>query len=1023
MEEAWIEQLLRDGRLTAQELESAREQQKSRGGSLSRHLVDQGSVRRGDLMVATAKALQIPPAPLSRLLKPDLSLVDEIPRRTLVRLCAVPFMRRGPSLCIAIGRAERKEEVRALNPKSGAPIELFAAVESDVQDAIESLCGPEPTEVGPFRAAGAFVSDAAPLFIPRDEPPEAPQPDSTRTETFDPFADLGDSLPRKGGTLLIPGEFFGQTEQAGATTAGVVRAPVPVSVADPFESALADAAHAPETLGGPSATEKSAAVAASPPESPMQQPMTGDAAGDFASNRTAEADTSVDPFADAPPPLGARGQTVLEEMKPRPDAGAAESELEHESISPDRSALLDEPSPTVRVSFASLEAESKPAVAISTVVDRPSPEPVEVPAVTVRVVPEALSPVGQVENSTAGDATASEAVSTVSLHRSLVSAPEPAPSALPRTGGRPVEATPAATVAADPFADAPPVTPNRGETVLLEREPAKAEPFASPSPRRYSPDAVVPPQPEPERGLVRLDSAELSSEPDFVEPGKDTSLFAEPGALLSADDDFLGFQTAPAVERSTTGNAPQKVPTEIATVVTEGGAPQPIAAQPIALDLVVVEGGSAAPHDVDAVWAETGSAAGFEPPREREVTVEWREPPAGTSEDAPSSGEPLQREVTVQWTPPADAEPRGPPPVVGKAAQSAKPQPAAPTDFLKQPTKPLELPQEAEADLPEAEVVPDDAEGETPSARHAAPTPKPTWEQERTAERRAKPTTPSPRPRKTEISYTELRTVQGVPRIEIDGSRMATAPGMLIPEEPVTVDNPLPAVAAHASSSPEPVTDEIAIDIAESSAVHSLTGLGIPQRQSAPITPALAYTAQVQAEIQRAKATGADRETTNIYALDKLAKGEAQAAVADLENDVRRRIDSALNEGDVSQALLRYFGDLFGRVILLERNGDRLIGIKGRLLVWPAHRMHDLDFPVEVFPRRPVEWMAIPSTPVMAKLADALGHVPGVLVTTISPHKGKAWVVCAESGPLNSPPRAVVQLCASAADALSRVRF
>jgi hypothetical protein len=246
---------------------------------------------------------------------------------------------------------------------------------------------------------------------------------------------------------------------------------------------------------------------------------------------------------------------------------------------------------------------------------------------------------------------------------------------------------------------------------------------------------------------------------------------------------------------------------------------------------------------------------------------------------------------------------------------------------------------------------------------------------------------------------------------------------------------PIPSDDSDSKTSPgirvevaEPVIDDFSIDIAESSAVHPVAP-GITHRGTASpapsvaIPPALAYTAQMQAEIEKARASGMDREPTNIYQLDKLAKSEAKAAVAEFEEDVGRRLDGAQNEGDVIQALLRYFGDTLGRVLLLEKNGERLIGIQGRLLAWPANRMHDLDFPADVFPKKSVDWMAIPPAPVWSKLSDALGHVEGMLVTTVNPRKGKPWVICAESPRVDSPPRSVVQISARAADALSRVRF
>jgi hypothetical protein len=131
----WANAGVKAGAVSPAQLDAALSLQRERGGQLETCLFALGSVRRGELLQLLAREHRIPPAPPSRVLRPNLGLAGSADAQLLVDLKAIPFGREGETLLVAFGDPTlvgRAKEV------PGA-VRAFLALEADVDAGLSVL--------------------------------------------------------------------------------------------------------------------------------------------------------------------------------------------------------------------------------------------------------------------------------------------------------------------------------------------------------------------------------------------------------------------------------------------------------------------------------------------------------------------------------------------------------------------------------------------------------------------------------------------------------------------------------------------------------------------------------------------------------------------------------------------------------------------------------------------------------------------------------------------------------------------
>jgi hypothetical protein len=213
--------LVQRGVVTREALYEALRLQRSSGGLLGSCLLELGVVRRGHLLQALAGHLKRPPAPPSRVIRPDPALAALYDAALLRRLRAVPYAY--GRQCIHVAFADPRflpalEALRGPQPDDGILLRL--AVEPDVAAGLDSLYGPAPEEAGGARQ-------------PVHRPPRV------ISVTEDSGADLS-SLGLGGTPAKTPGP-----KRPVAAPAGARPVPAPAHVGAPLRAQPAAAAPVP----------------------------------------------------------------------------------------------------------------------------------------------------------------------------------------------------------------------------------------------------------------------------------------------------------------------------------------------------------------------------------------------------------------------------------------------------------------------------------------------------------------------------------------------------------------------------------------------------------------------------------------------------------------------------------------------------------------------------------------------------------------------------------------------------------
>ncbi|MDF1563472.1 MAG: hypothetical protein P1V51_10520 [Deltaproteobacteria bacterium] len=157
--------LVREGLIDREALYEALRLQKEEGGLLGTCLLTMGHLKRGQLLQALARHLSIPPAPPSRVIRPDPDLQYRFDAAPLLRLRAVPYARgaRGEiQLAFADPRSlPALEELRT--DARGEEILLRVATEPDIEAGLAAL--------GIDRGAQAGLPPGDEAASPQPEPP------------------------------------------------------------------------------------------------------------------------------------------------------------------------------------------------------------------------------------------------------------------------------------------------------------------------------------------------------------------------------------------------------------------------------------------------------------------------------------------------------------------------------------------------------------------------------------------------------------------------------------------------------------------------------------------------------------------------------------------------------------------------------------------------------------------------------------------------------------------------------------
>lgn len=132
---AWAKAGMKAGAVSPAQLDAALSLQKERGGQLETCLFALGSVRRGALLQLLAREHRIPPAPPSRVLRPNLAMAGAADAQLLVELKAIPFGREGETLFVAFG----DPALVARSREVPGTVKPFLALEADVDAGLSVL--------------------------------------------------------------------------------------------------------------------------------------------------------------------------------------------------------------------------------------------------------------------------------------------------------------------------------------------------------------------------------------------------------------------------------------------------------------------------------------------------------------------------------------------------------------------------------------------------------------------------------------------------------------------------------------------------------------------------------------------------------------------------------------------------------------------------------------------------------------------------------------------------------------------
>jgi type IV pilus assembly protein PilB len=122
--------------INKKQLADALEIQKSKGGSIPDILVEQGAITHDQMLKALSMKFAIPTVDLK---KSEISenVIKLVPVETAKRLKIMPISRSGNTLCLAAADPTVASDTKSLKLLTGSEIQVFLALDSDIQKAIE----------------------------------------------------------------------------------------------------------------------------------------------------------------------------------------------------------------------------------------------------------------------------------------------------------------------------------------------------------------------------------------------------------------------------------------------------------------------------------------------------------------------------------------------------------------------------------------------------------------------------------------------------------------------------------------------------------------------------------------------------------------------------------------------------------------------------------------------------------------------------------------------------------------------
>jgi type IV pilus assembly protein PilB len=137
--------LLRRGALTAEALTQAQERAQQGGVRLEKYLLDNSLISATEATLSLAEYLRMSPITLARF-TPDPRIIEMIPAELLRKRLALPMMKAGGMLVVALGDPFDIMAIDELHVVAGLQIMPLVASEKDIQDALAKALAPAEAE-------------------------------------------------------------------------------------------------------------------------------------------------------------------------------------------------------------------------------------------------------------------------------------------------------------------------------------------------------------------------------------------------------------------------------------------------------------------------------------------------------------------------------------------------------------------------------------------------------------------------------------------------------------------------------------------------------------------------------------------------------------------------------------------------------------------------------------------------------------------------------------------------------------
>ena len=130
--------LIKNKVITAEDLETAREEAQGNGIRLEKFLIEKKLVKPEDMALALSDYLKMPPIHLARF-TPNPQLMESIPREMMTKRLVIPICRVGKSLTVAVGDPFDLMAIDELSVKTGLQVTPLVAAETDVAEALARI--------------------------------------------------------------------------------------------------------------------------------------------------------------------------------------------------------------------------------------------------------------------------------------------------------------------------------------------------------------------------------------------------------------------------------------------------------------------------------------------------------------------------------------------------------------------------------------------------------------------------------------------------------------------------------------------------------------------------------------------------------------------------------------------------------------------------------------------------------------------------------------------------------------------